>query len=122
MEDRFWTWVHFSAAKIGRGELFAFLDEIAFLRRIIIGPLIRMDRGLSPRGVRHIEEVAPELLPQLQATIGDNTGLGCLSALRTTVDLYLQLRRNHPEVVPCSEAESAALDYVAEIEKRANTR
>ncbi|MGH2549615.1 MAG: hypothetical protein ACRDHN_09505 [Thermomicrobiales bacterium] len=118
MEDRFWTWVHFSAAKIGRGELFAFLDEIAFLRRIIIGPLIRMDGGLSPRGVRHIEEIAPELLPQLEATIGDHTRLGCLKALRATVDLYRQLRRDHPEVASCAGAESAVLSYLDEIESR----
>jgi predicted nucleotidyltransferase len=118
MEDRFWTWIHFCAAKIGRGELFAFLDAIAFLRRIVIGPLIRMERGLSPRGVRHIEEIAPELLPRLEATIGDNTRLGCLSALRAIIDLYLQLRESHREVLVRADVESAALSYFIEIESR----
>lgn len=118
IEDRVWTWIHFSAAKIGRGELFAFLDEVTFLRRIITGSLIAQDRGYLPRGVRHIERIAPDLIPQLEATIGDHTTLGCLKALRAMVDLYHQVRSNHPEVVPSNGAESAVLDYLAEIEAR----
>jgi len=32
IEDRFWVWVHYGAAKVGRGELFEALDMLALLR------------------------------------------------------------------------------------------
>jgi predicted nucleotidyltransferase len=65
MEDRFWTWLDNGATKAGRGELFACLDEIAFLRRTILGPLIARNRGHGANGVRRIELIAPDLVPAI---------------------------------------------------------
>jgi hypothetical protein len=118
MEDRFWTWLHSAAAKVGRGELFHCLEEFAFLRRTVVGPLIARSRGERPNGVRRIEQIAPDLVPALAATIGDHTALGCVNALRAAVDLYQQLRGTAPDLVRRSGAEAAALAYLTDIEDR----
>ena len=73
MEDRVWTWVHNGAAKAGRGELFACLEELAFLRRTVLGPLVARSRGRRALGVRRLERIAPDLVPAMAATVGDHT-------------------------------------------------
>jgi len=42
IEDRFWVWIHYVAAKIGRGEVFEALDGLALLRGRALGPLIAL--------------------------------------------------------------------------------
>jgi hypothetical protein len=118
MEDRFWTWVFNGTTKVGRGEYLACLEEIAFLRRTVFGPLIAQRRGYLPNGVRRLEQIAPDLVPALAATIGDHSATGCLRALRAAVDLYQQLRGEPPEVVRRTAAEAATLAYLSEIEAR----
>src|SRR6185369_14653149 len=69
IEDRFWIWVHYAAAKIGRGELFEALDFLSFLRGTVLGPLgLRLARG-RPAGVRKIETAAPEFAEKLRGTV-----------------------------------------------------
>jgi hypothetical protein len=118
MEDRFWTWIHNGTTKTGRGEYLACLEEIAFLRRTIFGPLIAQRRGYRPNGVRRLEQIAPDLVPALAATIGDHSASGSLQALRAAVDLYQHLRGEPPELVRRTGAEAATLAYLAEIEGR----
>jgi len=117
MEDRFWTWIHSGAAKVGRGELFHCLEELAFLRRTVIGPLIARSCGQRSKGVRRIEQIAPDLVLAI-ATIGDHTALRCINALRPAVDLYQRLRGASPDLVRRTGAETAALAFLAEIEGR----
>lgn len=117
IEDRFWVWVHYGATKLGRGELFECLDMLAALRRIVFGPLIAQARGRHASGVRRLEQVAPDLVPALEATVGDHTPRGCAAALRAAVALYQQIRGgNH--LVRRASAEAASLDYLAGIETR----
>lgn len=118
IEDRFWIWLHNGTTKAGRGELFACLEQLAFLRRTAFGPLIAQRRGHHPDGVRRIEWMAPDLVSAMAATIGDNTTTARVRALRAAVDLYQQLRAKPPEVVRRTSAESATLTYLAEIEAR----
>jgi hypothetical protein len=118
MEDRFWTWIQNGATKVGRGELFACLEELAFLRRAVFAPLIAQRRGHRTNGVRRIEQIAPDLVPALEATIGDHTASGCVRALRAAAALYQRLRDEHPDLVQHTGAESATLAYLAEIEAR----
>ncbi len=116
MEDRFWTWIFNGATKLGRGELFACLEEVAFLRRAVLAPLITQSRGHRPSGVRRLEQIAPDLVQALQATVGDYTPTDCARTLRATIDLYRQLRAIHPEVVHRRAAEVATIQYLDEIE------
>jgi len=118
LEDRFWTWIHNGATKLGRGEFFACLEEIAFLRRMVFGPLIAQSRGHRPNGVRRLERIAPDLVLALAATIGDHTAPGCLRAMRAAIDLYQRLRGEFPDLVQRTGAETATLAYLAEIETR----
>jgi hypothetical protein len=118
IEDRFWIWVHYGATKIGRGELFECLDMLTFLRKAVFGPLIAQSRGHRSDGVRRVERIAPNLVPALEATIGDHTAWGCVEAMRAAVDLYRRLRGEVCEVVRRTGAESASLEYLAGIEAR----
>ncbi|MFE4593016.1 nucleotidyltransferase domain-containing protein [Streptomyces laurentii] len=88
IEDRFWVWVHYGATKLGRGELFEAIGFLGFVRDAVLGPLAARQAGAPPRGVRHLESVAPEEARELQATLcgydRDEAGRAMLAA----VDLY----------------------------------
>jgi predicted nucleotidyltransferase len=116
LEDRFWIWLYNGVAKAGRGELFACLEQLAFLRRTVLGPLIAQQRGRRPDGVRRIERTAPDLAPALAATIGDHTALGCARALRATVELYRRIREESLITARNTAAETAVVAYLANIE------
>jgi hypothetical protein len=118
IEDRFWIWVHYGATKVGRGELFECVDMLAFLRATVLGPLIAQARGRRAAGVRRLERVAPELVPALEATLGDHTPQGCAAALRAAVALYRSLRAGAPELAHRTGAERAVEEYLAEIAQR----
>lgn len=118
MEDRFWTWVYNGTTKLGRGELFACLEEIAFLRRVVLGPIIAQRHGFQSNGVRRLEQIAPDLVPALAATVGDHTPRGCAAALRAAVALYQRLRAENADIIPRTAAESATLAYLESIESR----
>jgi hypothetical protein len=121
IEDRFWVWIHYGATKLGRGELFECLDMLAALRAIVFGPLIAQARGHRAAGVRRLEEIAPDLVPALEATVGDHTPRGCAAALRASVALYRQLRGD-AGMVRRADAEAASLDYLEAVEARLPAR
>jgi len=118
IEDRFWVWVHYGAAKLGRGELFECLDTLAAMRAMVFGPLIAYARGHRAAGVRRLEQIAPDLVPALEATVGDHTPHGCAAALRASARLYRQLRGDDAGLVRRTSAEAASLGYLAQIETR----
>jgi hypothetical protein len=62
--------------------------------------------------------IAPDLVPALAATIGDYTPQGCLAALHAAVDLYRSLRGKPPDIARRTEAETAVVAYLADIEAR----
>jgi hypothetical protein len=118
IEDRFWVWVHYVAVKIGRGELFETADGYAFLRAVVLAPLLAVERGARPQGVRRIERVAPDAMPALERTVASLDAASCLAALRETIALYRDLRDAGPEVVRRTAAEDASLAFLGEIEAR----
>jgi predicted nucleotidyltransferase len=119
IEDRFWVWVHYTATKLGRGELFEVIDSLAFMRSAVFGPLLAAQHGQRPQGVRRIEQYAPEAVPELVATIGDHTQAGCISALRATIVLYRRLRvAGSPQIEHHTAAEVAAVAYLDEISEK----
>lgn len=116
LEDRFWTWVHYAAAKLGRGELFEVLDFLTFLRGQALAPLALHLRGISPRGVRRLEQHAPDLLPAFAGTVASYDAADCARALVHCVDLYRRLRErlSQPPHVDTA-AEVAAVRYLDEV-------
>jgi hypothetical protein len=93
IEDRFWTWVHYMLAKIGRGEYFEAHDAFGLLRMYIFGPLLHMKNGSLPRGVRKVEtELAAEDLDDLKSTIPAYEKRSLLDSLQNAIFLYRKLR------------------------------
>ncbi|MEU8225131.1 hypothetical protein [Kribbella sp. NPDC048915] len=92
IEDRFWAWVHYVAVKIERGELFEAVDALGAVRRMAIAPLATLGRTTRPAGVRRLETLAPELVPQLKETVATADRDDLHRALRATVDVYRQVR------------------------------
>jgi predicted nucleotidyltransferase len=117
IEDRFWVWVHYGAAKIGRNEIFETIEFISFLRQVVIGPLLLMRNGKLPRGVRKIELDAPDDLPLLLKTIPAHDAQSCINALQTKIQLYLDLREyfSTDELKKHYEAEKYSVKYLTEI-------
>ena len=120
IEERFWTWVHYTAARIGRGELFEAIDSLAFLRRQVLGPLILRLHGARPTGVRRIERVAPGLADRLRRTVAAHDAGSCFDALAAAAALYRELRERLAEdgFQPRPAAEAAAMDYLAGVRDR----
>lgn len=85
------------------------------VRARVLGPLIAQNRGHRAQGVRRIEQIAPELVPALEATVGDHTDADCVRAMRAASNLYRLLRVEASGVVRRTEAESASLEYLSQI-------
>jgi len=115
IEDRFWIWIHYGAAKVGRGELFEAHDFLAYLRMQVLGPLALQASGARPTGVRKIETAAPIYVDRLRATLGAYGAAACLDALHASVRLYLELRDSlaPDDLIPGRGAQQAAMEYLA---------
>ncbi len=115
MEDRFWVWVHYVAGKIARGEIFEAIESISFIRQNVIAQLMQIKNGRHPRGVRHIEQSAPDELPALLETIAVHDRQSCISALRALIRLYLELREPYlgQKIEPRLRAQEKAIEYLS---------
>ncbi|MNM57855.1 hypothetical protein D3C81_690730 [compost metagenome] len=120
IEDRFWVWIHYAALKIGRGELFEAVDFLAFLRARVLGPLILVEAGAQPAGVRRVETAAPLRAAQLQCTVAAYNAVSCIGCLHAAVELYRALRGSagKGDVVANEAAESTAMAYLAGVVAR----
>ncbi len=120
IEERFWTWVHYTAAKIGRGELLEAHDSLAFLRLLVLGPLALLAQGARPSGVRKVETEARPYLDDLIRTTAAYDSLACVTGLQAAVTLYHRLRTQltTPTFSPRAEAEAVAMDYLVQIESK----
>lgn len=113
IEDRFWVWVHYVAVKIGRGELFEAVEGLGMLRSAAIAPLAVLGRTGRPAGVRRLETLVPELVPDLRATVAAADREDCLRALKVSIDLYRTVReRSGVQVVRRTAAEEAVIDFL----------
>jgi len=114
LAERFWCWVHYSALKIGRRELFEGVSSIDFIRSEVLGPLLLMKHGARPQGQRRIELYATEEEQEiLRKTIAIYNFESCISALRSTVYLYKKIR----SVDGDQKLEDLVMDYIDRITK-----
>lgn len=116
IEARFWTWVHYGAGKIGRGELMEALDFLSFLRMTVLGPLALELNGAPPFGVRRVETtLLPELMDVLASTVARYDAHDCARALKQCVALYRRLRAERAGAsFGNAAAEHAAVAYLAD--------
>jgi predicted nucleotidyltransferase len=118
IEDRFWVWVHYAAAKVGRGEIFEAIDFLSFLRATVLGPLALARSGARPAGVRKLERLAPNYVDPLRATVAAHDAADCARALRECVESYRSFRATGAAVEVRGAAETAAMEYLVEVEER----
>jgi predicted nucleotidyltransferase len=119
VEDRFWVWIHYAAAKVGRGEFYEAAEFLSFLRSSVFGPLGKRQLGLRPTGVRRLEELAPELADELKRSVAASEARSILAAIHVCVDLYRRMRSADPVPIHMrTKAETGAMEYVTEIEQR----
>jgi predicted nucleotidyltransferase len=112
-EDRFWTWMHYGAVKIARGELLEAVDFLAHVRRMVLGPLAARRRGHNQREMRRVEQVDPTFAAQLHATVAPPNAAELWSALSAAIAIYSDLRRDQPPPYPKAEAERAVRSWIA---------
>jgi hypothetical protein len=120
IEDRFWTWVHYTTLKLGRGEDFEALDTLSFIRTLVTSPLLQIKNGQLPRGARKVEfNFEANDLKQLIATVPSYSAKTIFEALENTVNLYQKVRQSvYPQTVQLkTKTEVRVLDYLAEVKK-----
>jgi predicted nucleotidyltransferase len=118
IEDRFWTWVHYTTLKLGRGEDFEALDTLSFIRTLVTAPLLQIKNGQLPRGTRKVEfNFEASDLKLLIATAPAYSAKAIFEALENTVSLYQKVRKSvYPQTVQLkTKTEARALDYLAEV-------
>lgn len=117
IEDRFWVWIHYGAAKLGRGELFECLDMLSFLRSTVLCPLLAIERGVRPQGARRVELFAPDFVPILAETIAGHDRDQCLHALEAAAGVYCELRERTAEssLIRRTDAQTHAMAYLIAI-------
>ncbi|MCY1509474.1 hypothetical protein D9M68_438200 [compost metagenome] len=121
IEDRFWTWVHYSLLKIGRGEYLEAYDFMGFLRMVVFGPLLHIKNNNLPRGVRRVEtDLEREDLAKLKLTIPTYDRQSLLDSLRNAISLYRELRTElfTNKVSLQNDTDKKVMNYFDEIENR----
>ncbi|MCF2497154.1 oxalate:formate antiporter [Dyadobacter chenhuakuii] len=117
IEDRFWVWVHYAAAKIGRGEYFETTTFFSFIQQTVLGPLALISNNELPKGVRKIEFLLPEQdLTFMKNTMAEHNAESCLNALQNTVRYYRLLREaTKPDSLQINHrAEQAVMAYLSD--------
>lgn len=110
-EDRAWVWLHYGAAKLGRGELFEAIGMLAFFREHILGPMWQRNKGLPQRGVRRIDrdvDARAALAPTVSTYDGDSVKDALLASMR----LYLALRRTQPPAIETALMPQALISFM----------
>lgn len=120
-EDRFWVWMHYAALKIGRGECFEAMDFLAFIRNMVLGPLLHLKHNGLPRGVRRAETTFnPTDLGRLLKTVAAPDRASLFLSLTEVMNLYEELRDNLAPISLCKnrEAQAAVEQYLITIQQQ----
>lgn len=118
LEDRFWTWVHYTATKLGRGEYFEALDSIGFLRARVLAPLMQVKNGLLPKALRKVEKELPAAdMDDLIATVADYDPVTIVEALTHCARIYRTLRGQlfPPDIKLHTATEQRSMTYLQEV-------
>lgn len=120
LEDRFWIWMHYLAAKLGRGELFEVIAGLTFVRDRVLGPALLAHHDRPAYGVRRVESLPADEVAALRETLADHDATSCLRAIRATAALYQRLRelRAPASLARHVDAEREALAYLEAIAEK----
>jgi len=120
IEDRFWTWVHYIATKLARGEYFECLDGLGYIRAKVLAPLLQIKSKTAIRGLRKVEKKLnlPDL-EDLKITVAQYNKTSIVKALDNTMSVYRMLRRKlfTHNVQLQEQAEKRGMEYWKSIKK-----
>lgn len=80
-----------------------------------MGPLILVQKGHLPRGVRRIEMFALDYSLDLQKTVASYDRDSCAKALEAAIFLYQSLRKSGGTLKRNDEAEKLAIGYLKKV-------
>ncbi|MBL7730969.1 MAG: nucleotidyltransferase domain-containing protein [Chitinophagaceae bacterium] len=118
IEDRFWTWIHYLATKVARGELFECIDGLCFLRARVLTPLMQVKAKKLPRGVRKAEmQLNLPDLENLKITLPQYDKESVVKAIDNTISIYRSLRRKlYPDNIELQTlAEKRSIEFFKKI-------
>lgn len=95
-EERAWVWLHYGATKLARGELFETIGMLGFFREQVLGPLLHRRGGRPQRGVRRLEAFDALSSEWLARTVPAVDRDSVRDSFLAAVDMYLDLRADHP--------------------------
>jgi hypothetical protein len=123
IEDRFWVWIHYATSRVGRGELFAAIDFLSFIREKVLGPIALHASSAHPNGVRHIERDASKYAESMQSTLATYKQKDIIRAIQSAISIYQFFRKDIAprDLVLRSKAEKAADKYLDDTSKRIGT-
>jgi hypothetical protein len=113
--DRLPGWVHYAAIKLGRGELFELSSTLDFLRNRVLGPLVAIEAGRAPRGVRRLDAIGGPRLAELGRTVSPYDRAALAEAARAAFSLASSLLDGHPDVARHRHAEARVLAFLDEV-------
>ena len=114
IEDRIWTWVHYIAGKIGRGEYFEAMSNLDYIRLNVLSPLMQVKNKKKAKGLRKAEtRLTLSDLENLKITVAQYDKTSLLKALDNAVSIYKSLRRKlyTDAVKPQTLAEKRSIEY-----------
>jgi hypothetical protein len=119
IEDRFWTWVHYIATKVARGEYFESIDGLGMIRSWVLAPLLQLKNKNQPRGLRKIEMQLDQAdIKDLEKTIAAHDHKSVIHALENTIRIYRSLRASFPATIKLhSLAEKRSLEYLEQVKQ-----
>jgi len=112
-EDRAWIWLHYAAAKWGRGELFDALGMLAFFRDQVLGPMLHRREARPQRGTRRAEALGLDRDGRLSATVASHDVASVRAAILAAASLYLDLRGDAMPERLTAHMPGLLLEYVA---------
>ncbi len=116
IEDRFWTWIHYAALRLGRSELHDLVNFLGFIREMVLGPLALHAEGFPPFGVRKIERYLPEFASELQNAVADYDVESCFRATLSSIEIYRRIRLAHlDQILANGLAETASTNYLRDV-------
>lgn len=121
IEDRIWTWVHYIAGKIGRGEYFEALNGIEYIRANVLSPLMQVKNRKKARGLRKVEnKLSPADLENLKITVAQYTKASLMKSLDNIISIYRSLRRKlYSDKIQLQEkAEKRSVGYFSVLKKK----
>ncbi len=120
IEDRFWTWIHYVATRVARGELFETIRFLSLIGEKVLGPIAVEISGGKSHGLRRFEQIAGKYLDPMRSTVVSYNRDEMVQALFNVVDIYRSFRKNHaPGTLRINEkAEEVVIHYLENISRQ----